>query len=641
MEKYGIIKVAAATPPLQVANCGFNVERIKEQIDQAIDAGARLIVFPELAITGYTCGDLFLDQKLQSDALDALGALATWTNNKNIIVVVGLPVATHDALYNCAAVIRGGQVCGIVPKTHLPGYNEFYEPRWFASGQDVEKGTKLALGWDNVPFGTDLLFKVDYAGGYLGSFIFGVEICEDLWGPLPPSDFQALAGASVLLNLSASNEIVGKADYRRDLVKMQSGNCLGAYVYSSAGIDESTTDLVFSGHNIIAQNGQVTTESTRFTNGIVYGEIDLQKIKHDRLLNTRFRETRQLVDKKFRFVMLGAIAQTKTLTPTHVNAHPFVPMNPNSRDKVCREVFNIQTHGTRKRLLAAGIDRVVVGVSGGHDSTLALLATVKTFDMMNLPRENITAVSMPGFGTTAETKNFAEELCQILGVTFMTIPINEAVLQHFKDIGHDPQNMNHIYQNAQARERTQILMDMGFVIGTGDMSELAKGWCTYNGDHMANYGVNAGVPKTLVRYVIGWAADNEFGAAREVLHKILNKESAHELLPAEQAKTAETKDMVGPYELTDFFLYNFKRWGMPPAKLLFLATCAKFNTKYTKDELKFWLKDFFKKFFSQQFKRSCLPDSPKVGTVSLSPRGDCRLPSDACVESWIAEIDSL
>lgn len=638
---YGFVKVAAAVPELKVAGCGFNTGKIIEMLKEAEDAGVQMVVFPELSLTAYTCGDLFQQQLLLQEALSGLSKLVESTKPLNILAIVGLPILVDNQLFNCAAVLQNGQILGIVPKTYIPGYKEFYEERWFASGNHA-RSTAIELFEKEIPFGNDLLFEVQ------GQFnvCFGIEICEDLWAPIPPSSYQAIAGATILFNLSASNEIIGKYEYRRELVGQQSGKCIAGYIYTSSGVDESTTDVVYGGHALIAENGGLLNESERFLRKghMVISEIDVYKLQNDRIKDTSFMEdfpTRSY--RKIRFE-LGAM-QAEPLT-RNIAPHPFVPSDEMVRDVRCKEIFAIQTAGLARRMAHTGMKSAVVGVSGGLDSTLALIVTAKTFDMLGIPRGNIIAVTMPGFGTTDTTYENALQLIKSIKAKLSEINIKQACMQHFKDIGHDPSIHDVTYENVQARERTQILMDIankqgGLVIGTGDLSELALGWCTYNGDHMSMYSVNCSIPKTLIKYLVRWVADNlKDDAAAEVLLRILDTPITPELLPPDEMGEIQqkTEDVIGPYELHDFFLYHTLRYGAPPAKVLFLAGQA-FKGSYDDNVIKGWLKVFYKRFFSQQFKRSCLPDGPKVGTISLSPRGDWRMPSDASAELWLKELD--
>lgn len=639
---YGLVRVAAAVPELKVADCEFNSKSIIELIKKADSQDAQFIVFPELSITAYTCGDLFHQQLLLSEAVKFLGTVIEETKTTGIIAVVGVPLNVDNQIFNCGVVLQSGRILGVVPKTYIPGYKEFYEERWFAPGLKALNDVIVLCGQD-VAFGTDLLFEAVNSPGVC----FGVEICEDLWVPIPPSSYQAVSGATLLFNLSASNEIVGKSDYRRELLRQQSGKCIAGYVYASSGIYESTTDVVFSGHAMIAENGGILAESERFSydEQLIINEIDVEKLKNDRCKNTSFMEAE--FSKKIRKIQFKIKETDLKVLKRYIDPAPFVPSNANIRGERCKEIFEIQTSGLGKRLKHTGIKKVVLGISGGLDSTLALLVVAKTYEKLGIASENIIAVTMPGFGTTNETYNNAMELMKSLKVSIREIDIRPACIQHFKDIGHDESIHDVTYENVQARERTQILMDIanklnGLVIGTGDLSELALGWCTYNGDHMSMYSVNCGVPKTLVRFLVQWVAENVVEAKTgELLGKILDTPISPELLPPDPKGEIKqkTEDIVGPYELHDFFLYHMIRYGAPPSKILFLASRA-FEGKYCDQTVKNWLRVFLKRFFSQQFKRSCLPDGPKVGTISLSPRGDWRMPSDAEVKLWVKELDS-
>lgn len=640
---HGFVKVAAAVPELRVADCGYNAVKIINMINEAEMAGAQIVVFPELAITAYTCSDLFHQQLLIKGAEAALIKVAEETRELDIVSIVGMPLMSENQLFNCAVVIQCGEILGVVPKTYIPGYKEFYEERWFASGAKALKPCINISGLD-IPFGTDLLFESTKPD----PVSFGIEICEDLWTPIPPSSYQAIAGASILFNLSASNEIIAKAEYRRELVRQQSGKCVAGYVYVSSGVDESTTDVVYGGHALIAENGGILSESERFlrTSHMTISEIDVQRLMNDRIKNTSFMEGQP--SKSFRKInlLLESLDLDKTGFTRTVDPHPFVPSEKSARDIRCREIFAIQTTGLAKRLVHTGIKNVVLGISGGLDSTLALIVAVKTFDMLKIPAENITAVTMPGFGTTDITYENAVQLIRSFGASFREIDIKQACMQHFADIGHDPSIHDVTYENVQARERTQILMDIankqgGLVIGTGDLSELALGWCTYNGDHMSMYSVNCSIPKTLVKYLVQWAADNVTErTSAEVLLRILATPITPELLPPDEngGIQQKTEDIVGPYELHDFFLYHMLRYGAPPKKIAFLAGKA-FRGVYDADTINLWLRTFYRRFFAQQFKRSCLPDGPKVGTISLSPRGDWRMPSDASAGLWLKELE--
>ncbi|MBO5373141.1 MAG: NAD(+) synthase [Lachnospiraceae bacterium] len=633
----GYIKVAAVTPDVKVADTKYNTKNICEKIKECSKAGAKIIVFPELCITGYSCGDLFLQDLLLAGALKGLKKIAKCTEDVDAIVFVGMPLSYRGKLYNVAAAVSNGEVLGFVPKTYLPNYNEFYEARHFARG--MEETVYIELEEDSVPMGSKLLFVCSD----IPELIIGAEICEDLWAANPPSTAHALAGATVIVNPSASDETTGKDVYRRDLICNQSARLLCGYVYASAGNGESTQDVVYSGHNIIAENGTMLAESRRFENETIYTEIDVRKLMEERRRNTTFEP--QNID-TYDEVEFSLELEETELT-RFINPAPFVPNRKEERDKRCDEILTIQAMGLRQRLKHTNSKCAVVGISGGLDSTLALLVTVRAFDLLGLDRKGIKAVTMPGFGTTDRTYANAVSMINGLGVTFMEVSIKDAVNVHFKDIGHDASVHDVTYENAQARERTQILMDIankenGMVIGTGDMSELALGWATYNGDHMSMYGVNSSVPKTLVRHLVQYYADT-CGDAKlsEVLLDVLDTPVSPELLPPEDGKISQkTEDIVGPYELHDFFLYNMLRFGYPPKKVYRLALKA-FEGVYEEEVLYKWLENYYRRFFTQQFKRSCLPDGPKVGTVAVSPRGDLRMPSDACARIWLDEVKDI
>ena len=671
----GFIKVAAATPKIKVGDCKHNAVEICSLIREAYRNKTQLIVFPELCITGYTAGDLFWQKALLDNAMKALiETIVPYTEGKEIIAIV-----FKSKLYNMAAVVYDGEIMGFVPKTYIPNYSEFYEGRHFSSGKGVEglkdityrninddsfiSGSYILKNFklesqeeyddeyddeydeefdeteDTVSVGTNLLFKcVNF-----DNFTFSIEICEDLWVPNPPSTNHAIAGATVIANLSASDETVGKDTYRTGLVTGQSARTLSAYIYADAGEGESTTDLVFAGHNIIAENGAIIAQSDKFTNGITYGEIDLDKIAAERARMTTF-VSGQDIDSEYEEIEIYLEEEKFDFSRVIDNA-PFVPSNESERDKRCEEILSIQTMGLKKRLEHTNCKNAVVGISGGLDSTLALLVTVRAFDSLNIDRKGIIAVTMPGFGTTDRTYNNALKMIEKLGCTLKEVNIAEAVKLHLKQIGHDINIHDVTYENAQARQRTYLLMDFaneynGMVIGTGDMSELALGWATYNGDHMSMYGVNAGVPKTLVRHLVKYFADTtEEKELAKVLFDVLDTPVSPELLPPKDGKISQkTEDLVGPYELHDFFLYYVLRYGYNPKKVLFLANEA-FKGIYDKETILKWLKTFYRRFFSQQFKRSCLPDGPKVGSVAVSPRGDLRMPSDACVRQWLEELE--
>jgi NAD+ synthase (glutamine-hydrolysing) len=641
----GLLRLATVAPELRVADVTFNTAAIRAAMQAAAKRGAALALFPELSVTGYTCGDLFAQALLHTRARAALLELAAATKSLKIHAVVGLPLAVHGRLYNCAAVLGAGRVLGLVPKQFLPTTGEYYEERWFTSAAGLAP-VDVDLGGYAAPLATNLLFA-DAASGCT----FGVEVCEDLWAVHPPSGDLCLAGANLILNPSASNELLGKAAYRRDLVRQQSARCLAAYAYASAGPGESSTDVVFSGHCLVAENGSLLAESERFkfATQLTCADVDLGRLQHERLCNSSFSAAAAAGVFHRIPVTLPAAAAGEPAGSLRPNpALPFVPSDPRARAETCREIFSIQSTGLAKRLKHTGAKTVVIGISGGLDSTLALLVAAHAFDLLGLDRKGILAPTLPGFGTTKRTRGNAEKLVEQLGATLRVIPIHDAIKQHFRDIGHDENVHDVTYENAQARERTQILMDLankigGFVIGTGDLSEAALGWCTFNGDHMSMYHVNAGIPKTLVRYLIDWCADSEFsGAPAKVLHDIADTPISPELLPTtdDGKQHQKTEDLVGPYELHDYFLYHMVRHGSRPAKVLYLAELA-FAGRYPRTVILRWFEVFVRRFFSQQFKRSAMPDGPKVGSVALSPRGDWRMPSDASAAEWLAEIVTL
>ena len=633
--RHGFIKVAAATPDIRVADVDYNKGQIIKQMDEAAEAGAKIIVFPELCITGYTCSDLFLQDILLNSAKKALVEIAEHTKNLDALVFVGVPIAVGGELYNVAAALNHGNILGFTTKSFLPNYGEFYEMRQFRPGP--KKAEKILFGGKEIPFGPQLLFVEKQ----MTNLIVSAEICEDVWSPVPPSIEAAREGATVIVNCSASDETIGKASYRESLISGQSARLISGYIYANAGEGESTTDLVFGGHNLIAENGTILAEAKRFSNGIIYTEFDVQKIANERRKNTTFTETQEHVLPRIPF----GLEQTETILTRTFPSRPFVPRDDQERAKRCEEILTIQAMGLKKRLAHTHAKSAVVGISGGLDSTLALLVTAKAFDALGLERSGITAVTMPCFGTTDRTYQNACKLSLKVGATLREVRIGDAVMQHFKDIGHDPQDHSVTYENSQARERTQVLMDIanqtgGLVIGTGDMSELALGWATYNGDHMSMYGVNASVPKTLVRHLVHYFADTcEDSSLKEVLYDVLDTPVSPELLPPKDGEIAQkTEDLVGPYELHDFFLYYFLRMGYEPGKIYRIAKLS-FAGEYDDETIYKWLRTFCWRFFSQQFKRSCLPDGPKVGTVALSPRGDWRMPSDACVALWIQNLE--
>ena len=642
--KYGFVRVAAAVPQVKVADCRYNASLAEEMIFEADENNVQAIVFPELNITGYSCGDLFGQALLLEQAEIALMQLMNNTRQLDIISILGMPVLVGGILYNTAVVIQKGKILGVVPKTYLPNYSEFYEKRWFAPATTLDGERKIRLCGQSVTMGANLLFDAS-------DFCFGIELCEDVWAPVPPSSTLALAGADVIFNLSADTENIGKHQYLRSLLAQQSARCLCGYVFASSGFGESSTDVVFAGNALIYENGSLLASSSRFsfTRQLVMGELDIERLRGERQHNTTFASCLR-DNKSLQFTTVSTeMVQPKDIELTRaIDAHPFVPAGDTLLDERCEEIFSIQVAGLAKRLVHTGCKTVVVGISGGLDSTLALLVCVKTFDKLGLSRDGIVGITMPGFGTTDRTYNNALSLMRSLRVTTREISIRESCIQHFKDIDHDMSVHNVTYENGQARERTQILMDYankvgGLVIGTGDLSELALGWATYNGDHMSMYGVNASVPKTLVRYLVTWVAQTGVDTdSKATLLDIVDTPISPELIPADENGNIKqkTEDLVGPYELHDFFLYNILRFGFRPAKIYYLATLA-FGASYDKPTIKKWLTTFYRRFFAQQFKRSCLPDGPKVGSVSLSPRGDWRMPSDACSAMWLSECEAL
>jgi len=644
---FNFIRVASAAPELRVADVEFNASRVRSAMGQAVERGAAIILFPELSFTGYTCGDLFRQSALINKARDALRALAVDTGKIGIHAIVGLPMALNGRLYNCAALIGQGKVLGIVPKEFLPTSGEYYEERWFTSGVRLAPA-QLNMDGHSVPFANNLLFSADNLPGC----VLGIEICEDLWAVEPPSGGQALAGATLIFNPSASDELLGKSTYRKELVRSQSARCLAAYVYASSGPGESSTDLVFSGHCMVVENGVSLAESERFRfdTQIIYADLDLDRLQHERLFNSSFSAAAAKGDyHSVAFDVPIKVSAREPLGSLRPNSPtPFVPSDPEVRASTCQEIFSIQSTGLAKRLKHTGAGRIIIGISGGLDSTLALLVAVHAFDLLQLDRKGIIAVTMPGLGTSQRTKANAELLVRLLGTELRIIPINDAVKQHFKDIDYDENLLDITYENTQARERTQILMDLanhlgGFVVGTGDLSEAALGWCTFNGDHMSMYHVNIGVPKTLVRFIIEWCADAKFVAEiSSVLRDISAVPISPELLPvgADGELQQMTESILGPYELHDYFLFQMVRHGQRPAKILYMAKIA-FAGRYDRATILRCLEVFIRRFFSQQFKRSAMPDGPKVGSVALSPRGDWRMPSDASAEAWLAELKSL
>jgi len=661
---YGFVKVASAIPSLKVADCTYNIQQIESLIVQAEGKGVEIIVFPELCISGYSCQDLFGQQLLLEKCEESLFKLLDFTRSLQIIAIVGMPVMVSGLLMNCAIAVQGGKILGVVPKTFLPNYKEFYEQRWFAPSTAAD-ARQVHLCAQNVPFGCNILFHTQKT-------TFAIEICEDLWAPVPPSSELALKGAEIIFNLSASNELIGKHQYLLSLISQQSARCIAGYVYSSCGFGESTQDVVFGGNALIYENGNLIARSQRFSleEQMVISEIDTERLLTERRHNTTFGENVRLCSQLATAnAQLSTVhVQSQTVNPAYnfeltrwINPHPFVPGGEALNER-CQEIFSIQTAALAKRIVHTGARSIVVGISGGLDSTLALLVCVKTMDLLQRPRKEVIGITMPGFGTTSRTYHNAIDLMKSLDITIKEISIKEACIRHFLDIGHDINNHDVTYENCQARERTQILMDVanqcnGFVIGTGDLSELALGWCTYNADHMSNYGVNTSIPKTLVKYLVKWVAlTNVDEASRKTLLDIIETPISPELIPADIDGTIlqKTEDLVGPYELHDFFLYHFLRLGFRPAKIFYLAKQAFINQPaptaedgtlsmergtYDEDTIRKWLHTFCRRFFTQQFKRSCLPDGPKVGSVSLSPRGDWRMPSDASSSDWLVDLE--
>ena len=634
--KNGFVKVAAATPDIRVADVEFNTQNIINAMEEAQKNGAKILVFPELCVTGYTCSDLFDHSVLLKASRKALLEIAENTNDKDMLVFVGAPLEVNGKLYNVAAAMNQGEIIGFTTKTFLPNYGEFYEMRQFTPGPQTVR--EIIFEGKKIPFGPQILFQAEG----MEELVVAAEICEDVWSPVPPSIQAALEGATVIVNCSASDETIGKDTYRRALISGQSARLISGYIYANAGEGESTTDLVFGGHNIIAENGTILKESSRYVNEIIYSEIDLQRITGERRKNTTF----QPLDEETLVRVPFTVEETKTFLTRTFPKKPFVPSDEQTRAQRCEEILTIQAMGLKKRLAHTNARTAVVGISGGLDSTLALLVTARAFDMLGRDKKDIIAVTMPCFGTTDRTYQNACEMSKKVGATLIEVPIADAVNIHFRDIGHDPEDHSVTYENCQARERTQVLMDIanktwGMVIGTGDLSELALGWATYNGDHMSMYGVNASVPKTLVRHLVKYAADDtKDEALKNVLYDVLDTPVSPELLPPKDGDIAQkTEDLVGPYELHDFFLYFMLRFGYEPSKIFRIA-CMTFDGEYDKETIFKWLETFCRRFFSQQFKRSCLPDGPKVGTVALSPRGDWRMPSDACVAVWMKDLEA-
>lgn len=647
--KYGFVKTACASPRLKVADCNFNSEQIICAAKDAAKNGASVIVFPELSITGYTCGDLFFQRTLQNASEVQLKRIISETAKLDSVIFVGLPVPRAEGIYNCAAAIKGGELLALFAKSYLPNYGEFYERRHFTPFQQNMNTQFIDFaGFEEVPFGTDILIQDEKDS----AITIGCELCEDLWVPVPPSSRHILAGATIIANLSGGNEIIGKADYRRSLVKSHSARSLCAYLYANAGLDESTQDMVFAGHNLISENGTLLAESSLFSSETIYADIDVERLCQERRRTTSFGFSANNNTFNSNYVIVQIKMNVEKAAgefSRYVDPHPFVPSDKDKRTQRCLEVITLQAQGLAKRLRHINCQSAVIGLSGGLDSTLALLITCRAFDLCGIERSKVTAITMPCFGTTDRTYNNACSLAKECGTTLKEVPIADAVRQHFADLGHDESLHDVTYENCQARERTQVLMDYanktnGIVIGTGDLSELALGWCTYNGDHMSMYGVNSSIPKTLVRYLVQWFAEASEDAKNEklasVLKDILDTPVSPELLPPKEGVISQvTEDLVGPYELHDFYLYYLLRFGFSPAKIYFLAQNA--NLPYGKDVILKWLKTFYRRFFTQQFKRSCMPDGAKVGTINLSPRGDWRMPSDAVYSAWNEELETL
>lgn len=644
---HGFVRVAAAVPRVSVANCKFNAKQLERLITQAEAQGVQIITFPEMCITGYTCGDLFAQQLLLEEAEMGLMQILNNTRQMDIISILGMPIVVSATVINAAVVIQKGKVLAVVPKTYLPNYKEFYEQRWFTAAHQVSE-TSVRLCGQRVAMGTNLLIETP-------NTTFGIEICEDLWSPIPPSAALALQGAEIIFNLSADNEGIGKHHYLCSLISQQSARCIAGYVFASSGFGESTTDVVFAGNGLIYENGTLLARSQRFSmdEQLIVSEIDVERVRAERRINTTFAASKGVWSQSNAIPLPTLRITTEWVNNKELDLtrrfdkHPFVPQGETLNER-CEEVFAIQVAGLAQRLLHTATQRVVIGISGGLDSTLALLVCIKTFDKLKLPRQNILGITMPGFGTTDRTYHNALALMNSLGISMREISITQACTQHFSDIGHDANLHDATYENAQARERTQILMDIanqtgGMVVGTGDLSELALGWATYNGDHISMYGVNGSVPKTLVKHLVKWVATHDVEeAARAILLDVVDTPISPELIPADDKGNIQqkTEDLVGPYELHDFFIYYFLRFGFRPSKIFRLASIA-FEEAYDRETIKRWMHTFFRRFFNQQFKRSCLPDGPKVGSISLSPRGDWRMPSDASSAAWLEEIDRL
>lgn len=637
IKKYGFMRVGAVTPKLEISNVKFNVEEIKKMMDESFKKGVEVTVFPELSITGYTCADLFLNDHLLNKSVLGLIELKKYTKKVKGVFIVGVPIRCDNQLFNCAAVLEEGHILGIVPKTYIPNYGEFYEKRWF-SEDNRRLSESINIDGEIVPFKTNMIFKEK--GNEKRTF--GIEICEDLWCTYPPSSDLTIRGAKVIFNLSASNEIIGKSGYRKSLIKSQSEKTISAYVYASSGINESTTDLVFSGASFIYENGHILSENKRFDfdSNLIYNDVDIDRIEAMRIKDISYMGVVKDKEKMYDTIYFEGYEPDNDLVRIYTPS-PFVPASSSIRNERCEEILNIQANALAKRLVSTGIKKCVIGISGGLDSTLAFLVVVKTFDILGYNHKDIIGITMPGFGTTNRTYTNSCEFVKLYGATLKEVNIKDACIQHFKDIDHDPANLDVTYENVQARERTQILMDYankvgGLVIGTGDLSELVLGWCTYNGDHMSMYAVNVSIPKTLVKYLVSYYAETEEDEKRrKIINDILDTPVSPELLPPSDKDeiVQQTESIVGPYILHDFFIYHFLRYGCSPEKIKYLALHA-FKGSFPNEEIEKWLNFFVKRFFSQQFKRSCIPDGPKVGTISISPRGDLRMPSDASSKMW-------
>ncbi len=644
----GFLRIGAANPQLRVADVDFNVAAIIDTMEKAGDRGVQVLVFPEMAVTGYSIGDLIQQHALLLKARQGLGEILKESRANAMAVIVGMPLAAEQKIFNCAVVLSSGRILGIIPKTLLPTYREFYEGRWFSSSTEARSKT-LEMDGQEIPFGTDILFKL--RGVEAG--LIGVEVCEDLWVPLAPHEYQALAGATVLINLSASNEILGKADWRRTMISSESGRCIAGYCYVSSGIGESSNDIVYSSHAIIAENGVILKESERLSASpqLIISDIDLERLIHDRAAQTSFRDS-SAQTKTYRTVELEVSDEHPRTLERTLNPHPFVPREASFRADRCREIFSMQVAALAQKLNGSKKNRLVIGVSGGLDSTLALLAGVKTMDFLGLPRTNVFAYNMPGFGTTQKTKNNAARICRSLGVSFEQVNITRSAVQHLKDLDHNG-NQDVVYENVQARYRTDFLFNKAnqidaIVLGTGNLTEVALGWSTFSGDQLSHYHINVSVPKTLVKFLVEWAADEEISdsKAKKVLHDVLDTPFSPELLPPVKGEIAQkSEEVIGPVELADFYLYPFIRFGMRPGKILFVASEVNkqglFDKRYAREDLYKWLKSFINRFFANQFKRTCIPEGPKVGAVSLSPRGDWRMPSDAEAKLWLEDLDEM